>query len=69
MTPWGLKTAGYLVSTVSVLLLGVAAWPGAAKAGLTLVLLLGMLTSILGMAGRWFSYHLEKRAKAQDAGR
>ena len=67
MTPWGLKTAGYLVSTVSVMLLGAAAWPGAERAGLEPVLVLGMATSVLGMASRWYSYHLEKRHKSQDA--
>ncbi len=65
--PSTLKTAGYLISTASVGLLGVAAWPGASKAGLQPVLLLGMATSIAGMALRWWSYQVEaKRAAAGE---
>ena len=63
MTPAAIKSLGYLVSTISVLLLGVASWPGAARAGLTVVLVLGMTASILGMACRWYSYRLEKRQR------
>jgi hypothetical protein len=64
MNPAGLKTTGYLISTASVLLLGLAAWPGARKAGLEPLLLSGMFTSIMGMACRWYSYEIEKRQKA-----
>jgi hypothetical protein len=65
MRPARVKTAGYLVSTASVALLGVAAWPGAAKAGLTGVLILGMIASVAGMACRWWSYELEHRQAAR----
>jgi hypothetical protein len=61
VTPTAIKTMGYLVSTVSVLLLGAASWSGAARAGLTAVLVLGMAASVLGMGFRWYSYRLEKR--------
>jgi len=61
MAPAAVKATGYLISTLSVLLLGVAAWPGAARAGLLPALILGMATSIIGMALRLFSYELEKR--------
>ena len=61
MKPATLKSVGYLVSTLSVLLLGAAAWPGAHKAGLLPLLYLGMAASILGMACRWWSYELERR--------
>jgi len=63
MTPATLKTSGYLISTVSVLLLGAAAWPGAHKAGLIPALILGMVASVVGMAMRWLSYEVEARAK------
>ncbi len=61
MRPEGIKTTGYLVSCVSVALLGWAAFPGAEKAGLTLVLFAGMAASVLGMGLRWMSYELERR--------
>ena len=61
MRPQGIKTTGYLASCVSVALLGWAAFPGAERAGLTLVLFAGMAASVLGMALRWASYELERR--------
>jgi len=63
MTPANLKSFGYLVSTVSVALLGWTAWPGAQKAGLIPVLIGGMIASVIGMACRWWSYELDKRAQ------
>jgi hypothetical protein len=61
-----LKACGYLVSTVSVALLGLAAWPGAEKAGLVPFLVAGMLTSAAGMALRWISHVLDgRRARPQ----
>ena len=60
-TPFLLKTSGYLVSCVSVIALGVAAWPGAEDAGLLLWLVLGMIASVAGMACRWTSYLIDKR--------
>ena len=63
MRPEVIKTIGYLVSCVSVALLGVAAYPGAEKAGLAPVLFAGMATSVIGMALRWLSYEVEKRRK------
>jgi hypothetical protein len=68
MTPAKLKTLGYLVSTASVVLLGIAAWPGAERAGLLHILVLGMATSVAGMACRWLSYEIEKRVKAKTKG-
>jgi hypothetical protein len=59
MAPDKIKTLGYLLSCVSVLLLGGAAYPGAQKAHLVLVLFAGMATSMLGMALRWASYEIE----------
>ena len=63
MRPELVKTTGYLISCVSVFLLGAAAWPGAEKAGLVPLVVLGMITSISGMACRWYSYEAERRAK------
>ena len=63
MRPELIKTVGYLVSCVSVALLGVAAYPGAQKAGLAPALFAGMGTSVIGMALRWLSYEVEKRRK------
>lgn len=66
MKPEHLKTAGYLVSSVSVLLLGWVAWPGAAKAGLAPALVLGMAASIVGMGCRWWSYEMERHRNAKN---
>lgn len=61
-----LKTCGYLVSTVSVALLGYAVWPSAEQAGLVPVLLAGMAASTVGMALRWASHVIEgRRARRQ----
>jgi hypothetical protein len=62
--PGTLKSIGYLVSSLSVVLLGVGAYPGAAKAGLTLALFAGMAASLLGMGLRWLSYEIEERQKS-----
>jgi hypothetical protein len=72
MRPEVIKTIGYVVSCGSVALLGVAAYPGAEKAGLLPALFAGMATSVAGMGLRWLSYEIEKRretATAADAGR
>ena len=56
-----MKGFGYLVSTLSVFLLGAAASKGASKEPLLfLCLIAGMATSILGMALRYLSYRREK---------
>ena len=58
----GSKGLGYLISVVSVLLIGVVAWPRPDepdwKAG---VLLIGIAASIIGMALRYLSYRKEQR--------
>lgn len=60
-----LKTLGYLISTVSVLLLGFAAWDGLKdKPPLLACLVLGMATSITGMLLRWLQFLKEQREKA-----
>lgn len=60
-----LKTYGYLVSTLSVILLGIVAWKSASEQPILLFCLVGgMATSACGMFLRWLSHH---RAERQDA--
>ncbi|WP_421932472.1 hypothetical protein [Phenylobacterium sp.] len=63
-----LKTFGYLVSSLSVLLLGVVSWKGVSGHPLLEVCLgLGMVTSWGGMLCRWLSYQREDQAGADSA--
>ena len=56
-----IKTTGYLVSTLSVLLLGMVSWKAAQQSPALMVCLIGgMLCSVLGMAMRWLSYQIDK---------
>ena len=58
----GWKSAGYFISIISVLLLGAVAWSSASENGLLLAaLILGMATSIGGMALRWRSMLVQQR--------
>jgi hypothetical protein len=62
--PSQLKGGGYLVSTVSVVLLGIPALKSAAEEPAMLVCLLaGSLLSIAGMALRWRSHRLDDKRK------
>ena len=62
-----LKGLGYLVSALSVVLLGVVAWKSASEhLPLFICLILGMLSSIAGMALRWMSHRLEQKKKARE---
>jgi len=62
-----LKGGGYLSSTASVILLAIPAFKSASESkALLICLLLGMATSIAGMALRWRSHRREQREK--DAG-
>lgn len=64
-----LKTLGYVVSAVSVVLLGTVSWQSASEhPGLMIALLAGMSTSILGMLLRWLSFLQEQRARQAKAG-
>jgi hypothetical protein len=64
--PFVLKTGGYLVSTVSVILLAIVAAPKAAESPVLLACLIGgALTSIIGMACRWLSYEIEQRREGK----
>lgn len=59
-----LKGSGYLISSVSVVLLGVPALKSAKDEPLMLVLLLtGMSLSIVGMALRWRSHRVDATEK------
>lgn len=56
-----MKGFGYLVSTISVLLLGAAAYKGASEEPLLLLCLVaGMATSIAGMWLRYYSYRRDE---------
>jgi hypothetical protein len=60
-----IKTCGYLVSTLSVVLLGVVSWKSASESPLlVLCLIAGMGASVCGMFLRWLTYDIEERAKA-----
>ena len=56
-----IKTTGYFVSTLSVVLLGIVSWKAARESTVLMACLIGgMLCSILGMALRWLSYQIDK---------
>lgn len=58
------KGLGYLVSTLSVILLGIVAWQSASQKPLLLACLLaGMAASILGMVLRWISHRRDQAEK------
>ena len=62
-----LKGLGYLVSTLSVVLLGIVAWKSASEQPLLFFcLILGMLASVAGMSLRWISHRMEQKQKAAD---
>ena len=63
-----LKTLGYLVSSVSVLLLGWVTWDSTSdEPTLRFALLAGMAASILGMLLRWTSFLREHREKPKGS--
>ena len=58
---------GYLISAVSVLLLGAIAWPGPGDPDWHLpVIILGMATSVIGMGFRYKS-HLDQQREVEKA--
>ena len=59
------KGAGYLTSTVSVILLAIVALKGAKGDAVMVCLILGALTSIAGMGLRWRSHRIEQHEKAR----
>jgi uncharacterized protein involved in response to NO len=57
-----LKGAGYIISIVSVLLLGIVAWSAVASEPLLrLCLIGGMATSVVGMALRYAAHRRDRR--------
>lgn len=61
-----IKTAGYLVSTVSVVLLGIVSWKAASeRPALMTCLIAGMLASTAGMLLRWISYQVQEREEGK----
>jgi hypothetical protein len=57
-----LKGIGYLISTVSVVLLAIVSWSSASQSALLMACLLGGgAASIVGMFCRWLSHEIEKR--------
>lgn len=55
-----LVSSGYAVSIISVVLMGVVAWQAAShRDWLTLALVGGMITSVIGMALRWEAHRLQ----------
>jgi hypothetical protein len=58
------KGLGYLVSAISVVLLGIVSWKSASEQPLLFAcLILGMAASIAGMALRWISHRIEQKEK------
>jgi uncharacterized membrane protein len=65
-TPLLLKTIGYLVSTISVLLLGAVAWTSVDDdLALRGCIILGVLASIGGMGLRWASFFVREREEGK----
>jgi len=63
-----LKSTGYFISTVSVLLLAFVSWQHAKESlVLTVCLIGGAAASITGMFCRWLTYEIEKRQAARSA--
>lgn len=64
MTPSAIKTTGYMISSVSVVLLGAVSWKSASEEPVLFACLItGMALSHAGMALRWWSYQREEREK------
>jgi uncharacterized membrane protein YqhA len=64
------KALGYIVSIVSVFFLGAIAWPKSDEPGWHLpVLIIGMATSILGMAFRYLAHIHQKKEMSKMADR
>ena len=60
--PLFLKSLGYFVSIISVVLLGTVAWKSASEDPTLLACLVGgMITSVLGMGLRWTSFYVKDK--------
>ena len=61
-SPVVLKSLGYFVSIISVVLLGYVAWQSVGRdETLILLIVAGVVASILGMALRWASFVRDQR--------
>jgi len=59
--PAAIKSSGYLISSVSVMLLGAVSWKSASEKPVLLACLIaGMVLSVIGMIFRWVSYQMEE---------
>jgi len=59
-----IKTFGYGISVMSVVLLAIVSWKNAATDPLLAICLFGgASSSVLGMGLRWWSYEIEKNEK------
>jgi hypothetical protein len=56
-----LKLSGYLVSTISVMILALVAWQTTETEGLRLLVILSASLSVLGMVLRWVSFERDER--------
>lgn len=66
-TPSLRKGAGYLVSTLSVILLGAVSWHSTRGDPIMRgILVAGMATSIFGMTLRWISHRREQREEGKS---
>jgi hypothetical protein len=64
ISPHTLKGIGYLISTVSVILLAIVSWKSASQSPVLVACLFGgAAASIAGMGFRWASYAIEKWRK------
>ena len=62
------KTIGYAISSLSVVLLGIAAWDGVKdKPVLLACLIAGLVTSIVGMLMRWVSFLKDEKPSQGSA--
>lgn len=66
ISPLTLKSIGYVISTVSVVLLAIVSWKHASEDLLLSACLVGgTVTSIAGMCFRWASYVVDKWQKGR----
>ena len=62
-----LKGAGYLVSALSVILLGAVSWHATrGQPWMRGMLIAGMATSVVGMVLRWISHRREQREEGKS---
>ncbi len=61
------QRSGYLISIASVMLLGVVAWDGSDTDMMRLLTVIGVLTSVIGMAFRWISFEREEKPRSMTA--